>query len=256
MTAPKLQPVEVNRFESFHAAAAAPARLRPPNTSNECIHYWRSYRPKVAALGLEEVPLWRDIAERLIALIALLVFAPVLLVLAVAIRMDSPGPALFRQWRIGRGGKLFRFTKFRTYYEDARDRFPELYDYTYSQADMNLVHFKVPNDPRMTRIGNWLRQTTLDELPNFWHVLTGEMSLVGPRPEIPDMFPHYRPQELRKFTVRPGVTGMSQISGRGNLSFRETVDYDLEYVDGRSLAGDIAIVVRTIQSVVVRRGAF
>ncbi|HEU0119467.1 MAG TPA: sugar transferase [Bryobacteraceae bacterium] len=195
-------------------------------------------------------------AERSLALCILIILSPILCVVGLLVLLDSPGPVLFRQWRVGAGGRLFRFTKFRTYFTDARERFPELYNYSYGEKEIEQVCFKVPNDPRATRVGAWLRQTTLDELPNFWHVLTGHMALVGPRPEIPEMLPHYRDGELRKFTVRPGVTGLAQISGRGNLSFRETVAFDLAYVENQSLLEDLRILLKTAQCVVFRRGAF
>lgn len=191
-----------------------------------------------------------------ISALALLLLSPLMLAIALLIRLDSPGPALFRQRRVGRGGRLFTFYKFRTMYADARARFPELYRYQYSAQELSGLYFKVPNDPRLTRVGRWLRQSTLDELPNFMSVLLGDMALVGPRPEIPEMLPYYQPHELRKFSVRPGVTGLAQISGRGALRFHETVAYDLEYCDRRTPLLDIAILLRTVEACVRRRGAF
>ena len=218
--------------------------------------HWKQYEPLVEAHGLESTPLWRDIAERLIALVALIFLLPIIVVLAILVKLDSPGPVLFRQWRVGLGGRVFRFTKFRTYLADAKQRFPELYSYSYSPEDLDGLHFKVPNDPRMTRLGAFLRKSTLDELPNFWHVLTGEMSLIGPRPEIPEMLPYYTKAELQKFTVRPGISGQAQISGRGLLDFRSTVAADVMYVQQRSLLGDIRIALLTIYKVFLRQGAF
>lgn len=202
------------------------------------------------------VPLWRDVVERFIAFTLLLFSLPFCIVIAAVIRFDSPGPILFRQWRVGLGGRRFRFTKFRTYYADAERRFPHLYSYSYTPAEVDRLFFKVPNDPRATRVGAWLRKSTLDELPNLWHVVTGDMSLVGPRPEIPPMLPYYLPSELRKFSVRPGITGIAQISGRGLLSFRETVRLDLKYVDERSVWGDLTILAITLIKVALRQGAF
>ena len=111
-------------------------------------------------------------------------------------------------------------------------------------------------DPRVTKEGDWMRRTTLDELPNFWNVLTGEMALVGPRPEIPEMLPYYRGEMLLKFSVRPGITGLAQISGRGRLSFRETVALDVKYVKQRSFWMDAKILLLTVYKIVVRDGAF
>jgi len=194
--------------------------------------------------------------EILVAAILLVLTAPVMLVIAAIIKLDSPGPTVFRQIRVGRNGRLFRFAKFRTLYVDARQRWPELYAYRYSPDEVAALHFKLKNDPRVTRVGRWLRKSTLDELPNLWNVLTGEVAFVGPRPEIPEMLPYYTGHELAKFSVRPGVTGLAQVRGRGDLSFRDTVAYDVEYVRTRSLRLDLEILFRTLASVVLRKGAF
>ena len=179
-----------------------------------------------------------------------------MLVLAIIIRRGTPGRALFFQPRVGVNGKVFHFVKFRTLYADAKQRFPDLYAYRYSKEDLQELKFKIVNDPRVTPQGKWMRTTTLDELPNFWNVLCGHMALVGPRPEIPEMLPYYKGTMLRKFSVRPGVTGLAQISGRGRLGFYETVDLDVEYVMTRSLWLDIKIVGLTLYKMVTRDGAF
>ena len=211
---------------------------------------------QIQRMDSAETGILREAAERLIGLAALLATLPVSLLVGLAIWVDSPGPVLFRQWRVGKGGKLFRFTKFRTYHADAKEKWPELYTYRYTSEEVDRPCFKVPGDPRATRVGRWLRQSTLDELPNFWHVAIGDMALVGPRPEIPEMLPYYRPEELAKFTVRPGVTGISQISGRGLLRFRETAKLDLEYVRTRTFWGDVRIAFVTVSKVIFRTGAF
>lgn len=201
-------------------------------------------------------PVWRAF-EIVVALIGLVLAAPIMLIIAVAIRLDSPGPALFRQHRLGVGARPFRFYKFRTMHVDARERFPELYAYRYSESELGELRFKVDSDPRVTRLGGWLRRVSLDELPNLLNVLTGDMALVGPRPEIPEMLPHYKgPRMLRKFTVRPGVTGLAQTSGRGRLKFLDTVALDVQYVDERSWRVDLAILARTVKMVLMRDGAF
>jgi lipopolysaccharide/colanic/teichoic acid biosynthesis glycosyltransferase len=198
----------------------------------------------------------RRILERALAAAVLAITFPVMLLVALAIRLDSPGPALFRQKRVGRGGRLFDFVKFRSLYHDARRRFPELYAYQYTLEEIEQLCFKVPNDPRVTRAGEWLRRTTLDELPNFWNVLTGDMALVGPRPEIPEMLPYYRDEHLIKFSVPPGVTGLAQISGRGRLRFLETARLDAQYAANRSLRVDLQILVRTLSLILRQDGAF
>jgi lipopolysaccharide/colanic/teichoic acid biosynthesis glycosyltransferase len=219
------------------------------------------WRRVAAALGVRYSlpdrtnPIERAV-EWLFAAAALAFTLPLMLVVALAVKLDSPGPVLFRQLRVGRGGRLFVFTKFRTLYADAKERFPDLYAYRYSSEEISQLRFKAPNDPRVTRIGEWLRRSTLDELPNFWHVLTGDMSLVGPRPEIPEMLPYYGDEHLIKFSVRPGVTGLAQISGRGRLKFLETAELDAQYVRERSPWLDLRILARTVFLILRRDGAF
>lgn len=187
---------------------------------------------------------------------ALVVFSPIMLVMAGIIRLGTPGPVLFFQKRVGLNGRPFTFVKFRTLYADARERFPELYAYKYTQEEIDRLAFKVEDDPRVTPQGKWIRKTSLDELPNFWNVLTGDMALVGPRPEIPEMLPYYEGEMLEKFSVRPGVTGLAQISGRGRLGFRDTVSYDVDYVRKRSSRLDFKVLFETLRLVFLQDGAF
>lgn len=179
-----------------------------------------------------------------------------MLVLAIIIRLGTPGKALFRQQRVGLNQKPITFVKFRTMYADARERFPCLYEYKYSDDEIDRLKFKIADDPRVTPQGTWMRTSTLDELPNFWNVLTGDMALVGPRPEIPEMLPYYSREQWLKFAVRPGITGLAQISGRGRLSFQDTVKLDVEYVKRRSLRLDLKILFLTAYKLVTRDGAF
>lgn len=220
----------------------------------------------------------RRVADVVVASTVLVLASPLILALAIIIRLDSPGPALFWQTRMARNRRLgrqgrpaslgpdrrkrrlasrpFRFVKFRTMYVDARERFPDLYRYEYTAQQIQTISFKTHEDPRTTPFGRWLRKTSLDELPNFWNVLTGDMTLVGPRPEIPEMSPYYSEEQLKKFQLKPGITGPAQINGRGLLSFQDTVKLDVEYVDGRSLMGDLVIVLRTIDAAIRGHGAF
>ena len=181
---------------------------------------------------------------------------PLIALIGILIRLDSPGPIVFRQVRIGRGGVPFRFYKFRTMYVDARERFPELYAYQYDDETIKTMRFKLLDDPRLTRVGRRLRRTSLDELPNLWNVLTGDISLVGPRPEIPQMLRYYTPAQLQKFAVKPGVTGLAQIGGRGLLSLQDTIAEDLRYVESCGFWTDLRILSRTAVEVVRRQGAF
>jgi lipopolysaccharide/colanic/teichoic acid biosynthesis glycosyltransferase len=219
---------------------------------------WRPILADLAARysGPDTTSLAERVFEVVFAATVLVLSLPIMLLVALAIRLETPGPVLFRQRRVGRGGRLFRFVKFRSFYADARERFPQLYAYRYTPEEIEDLTFKVPNDPRVTRVGQFLRRTTLDELPNFWHVLTGDMDLVGPRPEIPEMLPYYREEHLPKFSVRPGVTGLAQISGRGRLKFLSTAELDTEYVRNRCFWLDTRILARTIWLILSRDGAF
>jgi lipopolysaccharide/colanic/teichoic acid biosynthesis glycosyltransferase len=189
-------------------------------------------------------------------LVGLVLTLPLAIVLAIIIKLDSPGPVIFRQYRVGSGGRLFAFYKFRTMWVDARERFPYLYNYLYSDDEIRTMYFKVLDDPRLTRFGRHLRKTSLDELPNLINVLRGNMSLVGPRPELPEMLRYYTPEQTMKFAVQPGVTGLAQVTGRGVLRFQETIAADLEYCRRRSFWFDCVILLRTIKAVVLRVGAF
>jgi lipopolysaccharide/colanic/teichoic acid biosynthesis glycosyltransferase len=146
--------------------------------------------------------------------------------------------------------------KFRTMYSDSRTRFPELYRYQYAAAEFRKLHFKSEEDPRVTRIGRWLRKLTIDELPNLWCVVVGDMRLVGPRPELLEIPRYYTPEEMLKFTTKPGITGLAQVNGRGLLNWGETIAWDLEYVRTRTVWLDIKIIFKTLWFVIVRRGAF
>ena len=205
---------------------------------------------------VDRIPLATRAVEVVVASVVLALTAPIMLVVGWIIRRGTPGPAVFRQTRVGRDGRPFTFYKFRTLYHDARERFPELYLYEYSQEELRTLKFKIVDDPRVTPEGKWLRKSTLDELPNFWNVLKGDMALVGPRPDIPEMLRYYKGDMIRKFDVRPGVTGLAQVSGRGRLSFYDTVKCDVEYVENRSFRYDMKIIWLTIRKILARDGAF
>jgi lipopolysaccharide/colanic/teichoic acid biosynthesis glycosyltransferase len=200
------------------------------------------------------------------ALLILILAAPLMLFIAIMIRLDSPGPAIFKQRRIGRredgdetlngSGKPFVFYKFRTMHVDAQSRFPDLYRYDYTPAEIETITFKLLDDPRLTRFGRWLRKTSLDELPNFLNVLKGDMSLVGPRPDIPEMVRFYKDWQRVKFLTKPGVTGYAQTNGRGLLTFQETLQEDVRYVRERSFMNDLEILWKTVRVTVKRIGAF
>ncbi|MFG2191321.1 sugar transferase [Streptomyces sp. NPDC048639] len=190
--------------------------------------------------------------DRAGAALGMLLLAPLYALLALAIRLDSAGPVLHRQTRIGLDGAPFTMWKFRTMVADAEQRRAELT--TANEQDGPL--FKMRRDPRVTRIGRLLRRSSLDELPQLVNVLRGEMSLVGPRPPLPDEVAQYDEVAARRLTVKPGLTGLWQISGRSDLSWDETVALDLRYADNWSIGGDLDVIARTFRAVVDGRGAY
>lgn len=187
-------------------------------------------------------------------LVALLMLAPVFLVIAVLVKLHDGGPIVFRQRRVGRGGREFWFYKFRTMVVDAEARREELLHL--NDHKPTGVTFKMRRDPRVTPIGRFLRRTSLDELPQLWHVLTGEMSLVGPRPAIPSEVARYDATQRGRLEATPGLTCLWQISGRAELPFDEQVRLDLEYIARRNLWFDLTILARTIPAVLSGRGAY
>ena len=187
-----------------------------------------------------------------IALALVIILAPLLALIAIAIKLDSSGPVLFRQIRLGRGDKPFPSYKFRSMKDNAEAEVGKLKKH--NEATWPL--FKMRNDPRITRVGRLLRRTSLDELPQFFNVIKGEMSLVGPRPPIPSEVETYKPWHRRRLEVAPGVTGLWQVSGRSDLPFDEMVMLDIYYIENWSLALDFSILLRTIPAVLSGRGAY
>jgi exopolysaccharide biosynthesis polyprenyl glycosylphosphotransferase len=196
--------------------------------------------------------LLKQLWERPAAAVALVLLSPLLAVLALAIRLDSPGPAFFRQVRIGKDGQPFVMVKARTMTTDAEQRLGAL---TSDGGSLDAL-FKMRDDPRVTRLGRVLRRYSLDELPQLLNVVRGEMSLVGPRPALPEEVLQYDGDTLRRLAVRPGMTGLWQVSGRSDLPWDRTVRLDLSYVDNWSLSLDAAIVLRTLRAVLSHRGAY
>jgi exopolysaccharide biosynthesis polyprenyl glycosylphosphotransferase len=184
--------------------------------------------------------------------VALVVLAPVFAVIALVLKVTSGGPVMFAQDRIGKGGRRFRFYKFRTMVEGAEARKAELEHLN----EMSGPVFKIARDPRVTRVGAWLRKSSLDELPQFWNVLKGDMSLVGPRPPIPDEVERYTKRQAQRLAVTPGLTGLWQVSGRSTISgFDAWVEIDLRYVNEWSLWLDLRILAKTPFVVISTRGA-
>lgn len=194
----------------------------------------------------------KDAAERIAAATALLVVSPLLLVLVGAIRLDGGGAAIFRQTRVGRSGSRFTMLKLRTMVPDAE----RMLETVAALNESDGALFKVREDPRITRVGRWLRRFSLDELPQLWNVVRGDMSLIGPRPPLPREVAEYAPDTFRRLDVKPGLTGLWQVSGRSDLSWEESERLDLKYVDNWSLRLDLLIAVRTLRAVVSRQGAY
>lgn len=194
----------------------------------------------------------KDVFDWTVAGLAVLLLTPLLLGLALAVRVTSPGPALFTQERVGRDGKLFRVLKFRSMVVDAEQRLDEIR----ALNEHDGVLFKLRDDPRITRVGRFMRRYSLDELPQLINVVRGEMSLVGPRPPLPSEVNDYETHTRRRLLVKPGMTGLWQVNGRADLSWDETVRLDLQYVENWSLGLDIALIGRTAVAVLTRRGAY
>ena len=186
--------------------------------------------------------------------VLLLVATPIILTAAAAIRLESKGSPFFVQTRLGKNGRPFKIVKLRGMFKDARERFPTYYDYS-NKRDLDFCfHHEV--DPRVTRAGNFIRKTSIDELPNLWNVVLGDISLVGPRPEIPEVMALYGTFRDEYLSVKPGVTCLSKCTGRDRLTKRETIEYDLHYVRQRNFRVDIQILWRTFRGVVLRRDVF
>jgi lipopolysaccharide/colanic/teichoic acid biosynthesis glycosyltransferase len=200
----------------------------------------------------------QEAAKRLIDLslsLALIVMvSPLLLLLWCLVRLTSSGPAFFRQERVGRNMRSFTMLKLRTMYVDNHDQIHRNYvthllsaDEPAAAGDNGL--FKLDQDPRVTRLGAWLRRTSLDELPQLFNVLRGEMSLVGPRPVLPWEAELFEERYRRRFGVKPGISGLWQVSGRSRLTMREALELDIEYADRQSLALDLSIILRTLPAI-------
>jgi lipopolysaccharide/colanic/teichoic acid biosynthesis glycosyltransferase len=210
-------------------------------------------RPTLALEGLlaRPLPLWKRGLDILGAVVGLILFGPLMAVIALAVKLTSPGPVLFRQRRSGRGGRPFIIYKFRTMAEDAEQRKAQLR----AHNEQDGPAFKIKQDPRVTRLGRILRSTSLDELPQLWNVLRGDMSLVGPRPLPCDESQGCSRWQRQRLDVTPGLTCIWQVRGRGRVSFAEWVRMDLRYIRAHSLVLDLLLLVLTVPAVLLRRGA-
>jgi exopolysaccharide biosynthesis polyprenyl glycosylphosphotransferase len=212
----------------------------------------------IPLIGLKTLSLkgWNLLLKRALDIVLVLISLPVSALLAltitVAIKIDSPGPVVFKQTRVGRHGRRFTAYKFRTMVADAEARKAELA----ANGEIDARLFKVRDDPRTTRVGRLLRRLSLDELPQFWNVLLGEMSLVGPRPQVPEEVEQYEDWHHRRLEVLPGITGLWQVLGRSDTSFDEMVRLDIYYAENWSLDMDLRIMIQTLPAMLSGRGAY
>ena len=195
--------------------------------------------------------------KRLVDIVAsgagLVVLSPVFLVLALLVRLTSPGPAFFHQVRVGRFGRHFKFHKFRSMYVDAEARKAALLAQNESKDG---VIFKMKNDPRITPVGRFLRRTSLDELPQLFNVFIGDMSLVGPRPPLPSEVREYTLEDRKRLNVKPGITCIWQISGRSDIPFAQQVSLDKDYIRSQGLLSDLFILLKTVPAILTGKGAY
>lgn len=194
---------------------------------------------------------WKRCFDLISATAALVLSAPLILLVALVIKLEDGGPVFFSQVRVGKGGRRFRFWKFRSMCVDAEARLDAL-----SAQSEDASRFKLRADPRITRVGALLRRSSLDELPQLFNVLAGDMSLVGPRPALPGEVADYDARALSRLDVEQGLTCTWQVSGRSLLSFDEQIDLDLDYVERRSLLLDLSLLLRTVPAVLLGRGAY
>lgn len=207
-----------------------------------------------ATTGRETIYAFSKRALDLVATgIGLLFLSPFFVLLAIIIKVDSRGPVLYPQIRVGRQGTLFRCWKFRSMTMDADKQKQELMG---KNEMVGGTTFKIKQDPRVTRIGRYIRKASIDELPQLWNVFIGDMSLVGPRPPVPQEVAEYSTYERRRLAVKPGITCIWQVSGRSDIPFRDQVRLDIEYINKRSLRLDLLLLLKTVPAVLSARGAY
>lgn len=193
----------------------------------------------------------KEIMDKIIALSMLLISSPLLIFIALAIKLDSPGPIFFKQRRVGKNSRYFNMYKFRSMVTNAE----KLKSSLAKQNEMSGPAFKITNDPRITRLGRFIRKTSIDELPQLLNVLKGEMSLVGPRPPLPSEVKQYSNWQRRRLSVKPGITCTWQVSGRNNINFDQWMKMDLDYIDKWSITADAKLLAKTLPAVIMQKGA-
>lgn len=216
----------------------------------------RSAGGNIVTMGTVELKLHDQLAKRCMdivgALVGCIISIPIIAIVAIPLKLESPGPLFFKQKRVGRNGRYFYIHKLRSMYIDAEERKKELM----AKNEMNGLMFKMEDDPRVTKVGKFIRKTSIDELPQFFDVLRGDMSLVGTRPPTVDEYKQYESHHKRRLSMKPGITGLWQVSGRSNIEdFEEVVKLDVTYIDNWSLWNDVKILFKTVYVVFAGRGA-
>ena len=235
---PRLVGDEDRDVACFDSKALRNANLRP--VADLSTHFQKN------------LPAWKRLLDIVVSTILLVVLAPLLLVTALLVKLTSPGPIIFKQTRAGHGGKPFTIYKFRSMYVDAEERRAELED----MNELDGPVFKIRNDPRMSPIGRMLRRMSIDELPQLWNVLIGDMTLVGPRPPMLDEIADYERWQLSRLDLKGGLTCIWQVSGRSEIGFEDWIRMDLKYVKTRTWLGDLGLLGKTAKAVISGRGAF
>ncbi len=217
-------------------------------------HRLRFYLKRAGWVGVVKgAYLVKRVFDIVVAAILLVLLFPVFLTVGIAIRLEDPGPILFKQKRVGRWGTLFTMWKFRSMYTDAEERKTEIM----AQNEMEGgVTFKMKDDPRVTKVGRIIRKTSIDELPQLWNVVKGDMSLVGPRPPVPQEVDEYSLSDRRRLEVIPGITCIWQVSGRSDIPFDQQVELDVQYIQSQSFWTDIKILLKTVPALLFGTGAY
>lgn len=256
----KLNHLAVNTFEQ---AAVSVRRPDPKAARMAERHTTKAYASTAERRRIQVIRLtWlirsiikmkvKRLFDLVLSLAALPFILPIMLVTAIAIKLDSPGPVIFRQERVGKWGKRFTCYKFRSMYIDAEARKKELM--ALNEADG--VVFKMKNDPRVTRVGRIIRKLSIDELPQIFNIIKGDMSLVGPRPPVPIEVAQYQYDHFRRLDTIPGLTGLQQVTGRMGISFSRWVELDVQYIEEQSLLKDIEIILKTIPAALFGKDAY
>jgi lipopolysaccharide/colanic/teichoic acid biosynthesis glycosyltransferase len=249
-TAPLRSGAAAQRARSAQVVPLKPQNYSSAKSQNDALFVPVS-KARITGLVYEAA---KRVFDFILGLILLIIATPIILLAAVAIRVETKGSPFFIQTRLGKNGKPFKIIKLRGMFIDARTRFASYYDYS-GHRDLEFC-FHHEDDPRVTRAGRFIRKTSIDELPNLWNVVIGDMSLVGPRPEIPEVLALYGPYREEYLSVKPGVTCLSKCTGRDRLTKKETIDFDLGYIRTRNFRLDVQILWRTFRGVVLRRDVF